>query len=95
MQTRRVSKDPWISFLCDNNLTELFGTGALGSAAQKVGAWVLLISTHAVFDGSTGPYRPDAAPSPLDAHGRSKALAERMLAEVRMNLFPPSMPVRY
>jgi dTDP-4-dehydrorhamnose reductase len=47
-----------------------------------VGAWVLLVSTHQVFDGVAPPYAPDNSTSPVDVHGRSKAEAEKLLVEV-------------
>jgi dTDP-4-dehydrorhamnose reductase len=54
---------------------------AIASAAQRHGAWVLPISTDYVFDGKAPPYRYDAAPSPINAYGRSKLEGERALAE--------------
>jgi dTDP-4-dehydrorhamnose reductase len=53
----------------------------IASAAQRHGAWVLSISTDYVFDGKQPPYRYDAAPSPINAYGRSKLEGEQALAE--------------
>ncbi|WP_109481333.1 SDR family oxidoreductase [Paraburkholderia sp. C35] len=54
---------------------------AIASAARRRGAWVLSISTDYVFDGTQPPYRYDAAPSPINAYGRSKLEGERALIE--------------
>lgn len=54
---------------------------AIASAARRHRAWVLSISTDYVFDGTKPPYRYDAAPSPVNAYGRSKLEGEQALAE--------------
>ena len=57
--------------------------GALAAQAAKYGTKMVHFSTEAVFDGkSARPYRPEDAPAPLSAYGRSKLLGERKLAEV-------------
>jgi dTDP-4-dehydrorhamnose reductase len=53
----------------------------IASAAQRHGAWVLSVSTDYVFDGTQPPYRHDAAPSPINAYGRSKLEGEQALVE--------------
>ncbi|WCM20931.1 SDR family oxidoreductase [Paraburkholderia bryophila] len=53
----------------------------LAAAANRRGAWTLSISTDYVFDGAHPPYRHDAAPSPLNAYGRSKLEGERALLD--------------
>lgn len=44
------------------------------------GAFLLLISTDYVFDGSSPPYYPDSATNPLNAYGRMK-LESELVAE--------------
>jgi len=51
----------------------------IASAAQDIGSWVLSVSTDYVFDGTRPPYRPDDAPNPLNAYGRSKLDGEQAL----------------
>ncbi|WP_176057821.1 SDR family oxidoreductase [Paraburkholderia sp. BCC1876] len=53
----------------------------LAAAANRRGAWTLSISTDYVFDGAHPPYRHDAAPSPLNAYGRSKLEGEHALLD--------------
>src|SRR5260370_33070023 len=45
----------------------------------KVTGYHLSVSTDYVFDGTRPPYRPDDAPNPLNAYGRSKLDGERAL----------------
>ncbi|WP_027803068.1 dTDP-4-dehydrorhamnose reductase family protein [Paraburkholderia dilworthii] len=52
---------------------------AIAAAAHRRGAWTLSISTDYVFDGTHPPYRPDSAPAPLNAYGRSKLDGEHAL----------------
>lgn len=47
------------------------------SISEKVGAWVLFISTDYVFDGKNPPYNEDAIPNPLNKYGISKLEGEQ------------------
>lgn len=56
--------------------------GHLASCAKQYGTKLIHFSTDFVFDGaSRRPYRPDDAPNPISAYGRSKLLGERTLQE--------------
>ena len=51
--------------------------GAMARACADLGIPLVQISTDYVFDGSgTAPWRPDEAPAPLGAYGRSKLVGE-------------------
>lgn len=67
----------------------------VAAAAKPRGAWVLSISTDYVFDGSAPPYRPDAAPNPLNAYGRSKLEGERALLDATDNALVLRLPLLY
>lgn len=55
--------------------------GHLAAAAAAAGARFVHISTDFVFDGAAPrPYRPDAAPSPVSAYGRTKLAGEQLAA---------------
>lgn len=56
------------------------GTGHVAEAARKNGARLVHVSTDAVFAGDRGPYDESAAPCPVNAYGRAKALAEQQLS---------------
>jgi dTDP-4-dehydrorhamnose reductase len=54
------------------------GTAHVASAARRVSARLIHVSTDFVFDGTRGrPYTPDDRPQPLGAYGRSKLAGER------------------
>lgn len=51
--------------------------GLLASAARRVGAAFVQVSTDFIFDGTASrPYLPDAAPNPLGVYGRTKLEGE-------------------
>ncbi len=60
----------------DMNATNAQGSRHVASAAARVQARLIHLSTDALFDGEHAPYYEDAPPSPITAYGRSKALAE-------------------
>jgi dTDP-4-dehydrorhamnose reductase len=56
------------------------GSAAVAEAAR--GLRLLHLSTDLVFDGTQGRYREQDVPAPVNAYGRSKAEAERLVAEL-------------
>jgi len=52
------------------------GSGHVAAAAHEVDARLIHVSSDMVFDGASGPYAEDAAPSPITPYGRAKARAE-------------------
>jgi CDP-6-deoxy-D-xylo-4-hexulose-3-dehydrase len=55
------------------------GTQHILDAAAAHRTRVVFYSTDYVFDGSAGPYREDAEPSPISVYGRAKRDAETMV----------------
>ncbi len=54
--------------------------GRMAERCKKVGAKLLHYSTDYVFDGTaTEPYPPDHPKNPVNAYGRSKAVAEELI----------------
>jgi dTDP-4-dehydrorhamnose reductase len=53
------------------------GTRALALAAEKVGSFLIYISTDYVFDGNRGMYREDDRTNPVSYYGYSKLLGEQ------------------
>jgi dTDP-4-dehydrorhamnose reductase len=56
------------------------GSAAVAAAAR--GRRLIHLSTDLVFDGTRGGYRERDEPAPVNSYGRSKAEAERRVAEV-------------
>jgi dTDP-4-dehydrorhamnose reductase len=56
------------------------GSAAVAEAAR--GVRLLHLSTDLVFDGTRGRYREEDTPAPVNAYGRSKAEAERLVHEL-------------
>ena len=62
--------------------TNAEGAGTLAREARVREARLIHLSTDFVFDGRSGrPYRPDDAPAPLGAYGRSKLAGEQRVLE--------------
>lgn len=66
---------------------EMWQVNALGSqyiaeAAAAAGARLVHVSTDVVHSGRNSPYEDDAPPSPINGYGRSKAEAERLVAQI-------------
>jgi len=60
--------------------TNVDGSAAVARAAR--GRRLIHLSSDIVFDGARGCYREEDAPSPVNDYGRSKAEAERLVAEL-------------
>jgi dTDP-4-dehydrorhamnose reductase len=56
------------------------GSAAVAEAAR--GLRLVHLSSDVVFDGTRGRYREEDAPAPVNSYGRSKAEAERVVAEL-------------
>jgi dTDP-4-dehydrorhamnose reductase len=62
--------------------TNVDGSAAVAAAARAAGARLVHLSTDLVFDGRRGRYREDDALGPVGDYGRSKAEAERRVADL-------------
>jgi len=61
------------------------GTRNVAAAAARAGARFVYFSTDYLFDGTAGPYPPDAVPCPLQVYGEHKLEAERAIRETVEN----------
>ncbi len=56
-------------------------TKLLAQTAQRLGAYLVHISTDTVFDGFRGKYTEEDTPNPLNVYAKTKLQAERMVKE--------------
>ena len=57
----------------------VLGTQHIAEAARRAGAFLVYISSNAVFDGTSPPYREDAPLRPANRYGALKAEAEERI----------------
>ncbi len=75
---------------CETEVEESYrvnvvGTRHVATAAARVGARFVYFSTDYLFDGTAGPYPPEAAPCPVQVYGEHKLAAERAVREILAN----------
>jgi dTDP-4-dehydrorhamnose reductase len=61
--------------------SNLQATINVAEACRRAGAYLVYVSTNAVFDGKNAPYRETDAPNPLHHYGRIKLACERAVTE--------------
>lgn len=71
---------------CEQNREMAFtvnveGTACLLSAAAKIAAHFVFVSTDFVFSGETGMYREEDRTGPVNYYGETKCLAEKLVKE--------------
>lgn len=66
--------------------TNVEATETLAKASNKVGAFLILLSSDFVFDGRKGPYRETDSPGPVNYYGQTKLEAEKIAAKIVRNL---------
>lgn len=80
------------------NRVNVGGTLNLIEEAHKNGAFLLFISTDAVFDGKKGDYKPKDYVNPLNKYARTKVSAEYLVMNyenssiIRTSFFPQDFP---
>jgi dTDP-4-dehydrorhamnose reductase len=67
----------------------------VAGAAREAGAAHIHLSSDMVFDGESGPYDEDAAPSPVTDYGRAKAEAERRVRAAHPEAILVRLPLTY
>lgn len=65
----------------EGRASNLKGTLNISRACKRTGAYLVYISTNAVFDGSSAPYAEDAPTSPIHHYGRIKLACEEAVAQ--------------
>ena len=62
--------------------TNVAGSRYVAEGAAAVGARLVHVSSNVVHDGQHAPYADDTRPTPLNAYGHSKAVAEAVVADM-------------
>jgi len=58
-------------------------TKTISAAAARTGAYLLYVSTDAVFDGERGMYRETDRPNPINHYGLTKLMGEEAVGAAR------------
>ena len=66
----------------ESHAVNVVGTANVARAAQRIGARFVYFSTDYLFDGTAGPYAPDAPPKPIQMYGRHKLEAEEAIRDL-------------
>jgi len=69
----------------ESHAVNVVGTANVARAARRIGARFVYFSTDYLFDGTAGPYAPDAPPKPVQVYGRHKLEAEQAIRDVLDN----------
>lgn len=80
---------------CEGHAQEAYNQNVLASiytaeAAKKAGAYLVYISTDAVFGGEKGGYKEDDEPKPISVYGKTKLEAEQKI----LSIWPHSCIIR-
>jgi dTDP-4-dehydrorhamnose reductase len=71
---------------CETHKQECYNTNVTGTrflieAGKEVNARLIYVSTDFVFDGTSGPYKEDDLPGPVNYYGSTKLAAENAVRE--------------
>lgn len=72
--------------------SNIVGTLNVTSACRRAGAYLVYISTNAVFDGKKAPYKETDPTAPVNKYGRLKVECERLVRETLAN-FAVARPI--
>ena len=80
---------------CEEHPNKAYNQNVLASVniaeiAQRIGAFLIYISTDSVFDGTKGNYKEEDIPNPINVYGRTKLEAEQKV----LSIHPHSCIVR-
>lgn len=65
--------------------SNIVGTLNISSACRKSGAYLIYISSNAVFDGLSAPYAETSRPNPVNEYGEIKLECERLIEKTLPN----------
>jgi dTDP-4-dehydrorhamnose reductase len=65
--------------------SNIVGTLNISSACRKSGAYLIYISSNAVFDGLSAPYAETSTPNPINEYGEIKLECERLIEKTLHN----------
>jgi len=68
------------------NQINLQGPVHVATQCKRHGCRLIFCSTDAIFDGTLAAYKEDATPTPLNEYGKSKARAEKAIADIHSDI---------
>lgn len=76
-------------------LLNVVAASEIASVCERLGSWLICVSTNAVFEGAESPYTTETTPKPLSEYSKQKVRSEVSTTAVCMSAALLRVPVMY